>query len=421
MEHSRVQAPPDWANLPYDILDSIMEKLVPSLSNYVRFCTVCKPWNLAITNNPELLRKFLKDRFPVPRLIIPSKGNTEERLGFYNVIEERKYDMELELPFRNTTRAFCGSSHGWLAMFDAKTFVITLINPFISESDAITLPPLLKYNHSSVLFIKKVIISDDPYLNPQDYLVIALAKLDNNDKQIAIIRQPGDVEDWIWINNISKGDRITDVIFGNGHIYAVDLSNNIIAVKNLSSFDGTRNSDIKPEIIVSGSGRRPAIMESYIVESSAGDILVVRRIFKSDDCNKHYLTKKFMVYKLVEDGTEPKLVKVNSLGDDALFLGGNFSMSVGVTRYFPAGCQPNSIYFTDDYNFIWFLGSESATLSKPYDMGVFKLEMNGAMKRFYDPEPDHSIYSDKLFPIWILPILDKNQVKGWKGKYSSKP
>ncbi|XP_022756259.1 probable F-box protein At1g65740 [Durio zibethinus] len=389
MEHSIA----DWANLHDSILVLIVEKLVLPLSNYVRIRTVCKPWNLAISNNTNLLRKTLKDSSPL--LIIPSNGNSEERLGLYNVIEEKKYQMELQLPVKTTTRAFCGSSHGWLAMFDATTLAITLINPF--TSDAITLPLL---NYSGDFFINKVVLSDDPYLNPKEYFVIALVKADDH-TQIAIIRRPGDIERWAWINN-PGGDKITDAIFRNGDIYAVDLSNNIISVKNFSSFDGTRNSAIKSEIIVRGSGSRPAIMKSYIVESSAGDILVIRRIFRFDHYKKHYLTKNCKVYKLVQDGTEAKLVNVESVRDDALFLGGNCSMSVAVTQNFP-GCQPNCIYFTDDYNFICFLGSESARLLKPHDMGRFKLKMNGTMKRFYDP--DHTIYSDKLFPIWILPTL----------------
>lgn len=78
------------------------------------------------------------------------------------------------------------------------------------------------------------------------------------------------------------------------------------------------------------------------MESTKGDLLCVRRFFEGET------SSKFMVCKLVLDddnGFVVGEVEVQSIGDDALFLGDN-SPSVSVLASNYPGCQPNCIYFT---------------------------------------------------------------------------
>lgn len=84
------------------------------------------------------------------------------------------------------------------------------------------------------------------------------------------------------------------------------------------------------------------LVSAYLVESTKGDLLCVRRFFEGET------SSKFMVCKLVledDNGFVVGEVEVQSIGDDALFLGDN-SPSVSVLASNYPGCQPNCIYFT---------------------------------------------------------------------------
>ena len=66
--------------------------------------------------------------------------------------------------------------------------------------------------------------------------------------------------------------------------------------------------------------------KTYLVESSEGDLLRVIRVIEDE---YHYeMTIKFVVYKLVDFCGDSHWAEVNSLGNDALFLGDNHSISV---------------------------------------------------------------------------------------------
>ena len=149
----------------------------------------------------------------------------------------------------------------------------------------------------------------------------------------------------------------------------------------------------------------------YLVESM-GELLLVRRFIgyyvnengdllnEGDlltDEDPHplvcpYRTIEFHVYKACLGGGE-KLEKVESLGDHrALFLGGNESVSVSPREF--AGCEGNSIYFTDDN---WD-GMTADYLYGGHDMGVYSLE-DKAVKSLYELD-DEKVDPP---PFWIVP------------------
>lgn len=74
----------------------------------------------------------------------------------------------------------------------------------------------------------------------------------------------------------------------------------------------------------------------------------------------------FHVYKL--DYSEQKWVEVDNLKNEALFLGGNHSMSLSAQEF--SGFESNSIYFTDD-NWNQMNGDY---LYGGHDFGKFSLE-----------------------------------------------
>ena len=83
-----------------------------------------------------------------------------------------------------------------------------------------------------------------------------------------------------------------------------------------------------------------------------------------EDEYRYGMTIKFMVYKLADFCGDPHWIEMNSLGNDASFLGDNHSILV-VTSDF-VGCQSNSIYFCDDCDDFYYCGG-------PNDIGVFDL------------------------------------------------
>ncbi|KAI5352997.1 hypothetical protein L3X38_005889 [Prunus dulcis] len=93
----------------------------------------------------------------------------------------------------------------------------------------------------------------------------------------------------------------------------------------------------------------------------------------SSSSRGEYISTHFMVFKVPPFNDEEcesyeigKYVELESLGDEALFVGDNYSVSVLASKF--GGCQPNCIYFTDDsINF-----RQNAYIA--CDMGIFNLE-----------------------------------------------
>ncbi|KAF3664903.1 putative serine/threonine-protein kinase ATM-like [Capsicum annuum] len=148
--------------------------------------------------------------------------------------------------------------------------------------------------------------------------------------------------------------------------------------------------------------------ECYILESMGSLLVIVRYGVKlrepttredrykftltpiDDDNDEIYGTTRFGVF--VVDLAAGKLTETEELGDRALFLGANASISIQASQ-FPS-LKPNHIYYTDDF---WesYLGYEEGG---SLDMGVYNLA-NGSFEPHYigvsrsqvcPPNLDHS-------------------------------
>ncbi|KAK9278185.1 hypothetical protein L1049_027745 [Liquidambar formosana] len=138
--------------------------------------------------------------------------------------------------------------------------------------------------------------------------------------------------------------------------------------------------------------------KAYLVESSAGDLLMVQRFLKQKDHEIQLLTSGFKIFKL-QHSTATAIagwIEIKSLGDDALFLGDNHSLCISVANV--TGCKSNSIYYTDDYD-----DATTYEAFGPRDMGVFNLE-DASFGLHYKLDP-----SQKHMPpaLWIVPTLPK--------------
>ncbi|GMN44601.1 hypothetical protein TIFTF001_013807 [Ficus carica] len=102
-------------------------------------------------------------------------------------------------------------------------------------------------------------------------------------------------------------------------------------------------------------------------------------------------TKKFRVFKLSVDGPRRSWVETKNLGDIALFLGENSSISVLASNI--AGCQGNCIYFSP------IRAGFSTPIYEPKDMGVYNLESGTITSFAIDPEIIAKFYTRS--PIWV--------------------
>ncbi|XP_034710582.1 putative F-box protein At5g55150 [Vitis riparia] len=98
--------------------------------------------------------------------------------------------------------------------------------------------------------------------------------------------------------------------------------------------------------------------------------------------------------QLADNGGNVGWVKKKDLGDAALFLGDNHSISVRASDF--TGCEPNSIYFADkEDETVWCYPGY------PFDMGVYNLK-HKSITRDYQLNPSQRSMPP---PIWILPTF----------------
>jgi hypothetical protein len=117
---------------------------------------------------------------------------------------------------------------------------------------------------------------------------------------------------------------------------------------------------------------------------------------RKDINDKPYVTIRFKVQKLercTQEGSEFKYkwVKVDSLGDQILFVGDSSSLSLTASSL--NGIKPNCINFTDDdlYLFSWTHNGGGS------DMGVFSME-DATIKPHYSCR-SHSFFCS---PLWYI-------------------
>ncbi|KAK7824440.1 putative f-box protein [Quercus suber] len=105
-----------------------------------------------------------------------------------------------------------------------------------------------------------------------------------------------------------------------------------------------------------------------------------------EDCIQKYLVESSGdLFK-----NEYDWVNVDSLGDQALFVGDNSSMSLSASSF--NGCKANCIYFTDDNDY--YLNSLNGG---GYDMGVFSME-DETIKQHYEGKSLSSFAP----PVWYI-------------------
>lgn len=372
----------DWAFLDSLALNMILEKLIEPIDR-IWFGSVCKNWHTIAKLNHHYNIQFRSNR--VPMLMIPSEKRAEKR-NLYSVVANRVYPLELTM--LNKKKSF-GSSYGWLAIVDAFDIII-LVNPF-KDVRPIILPWIdMKYKYSD-FNIHKVTLSEDPIASPDDYAVAAIYTTRGC---LAFIKA-GQVS-WTYTRDRHNLGFI-DVTFYKGLVYAVDRWKNIVSFNLCYSSNSFER--IIPNVLLQVSFDEIYSPLTYLVKSLEGELWMVRRFILRED-NRNKGTKSFHVFKLELDDKDERFIrflKLESLGDNILFVGGGDSMSMSAA-YFSNYLEKDSIYYTDNY---------SNNERHPYPQGPFDLGIyNVKHQKFGVHCPYKSYFKGMAPPIWVVPSFE---------------
>jgi hypothetical protein len=110
---------------------------------------------------------------------------------------------------------------------------------------------------------------------------------------------------------------------------------------------------------------------TYLVKSLEGELWMVRR-FVSIENRRNKGTRSLHVFKLELNDKGEKLMsllKLESLGDNVLFVGNNDPLSVSAS-YFSKHLQKDSIYYSDNYS-----DDEPVPYPEgPFDLGIYNVK-----------------------------------------------
>lgn len=177
-------------------------------------------------------------------------------------------------------------------------------------------------------------------------MVVAIYSMCND---LAYIK-PGRDKHWTHI----KGVLYSDAIYHQGRFYVLDNYSGVLYL------DVRDYSKPKGKLVVVNRTARKHPFKAYIVVLSTGkDLLLVERFLKKKGRPARWVTSSFKIFKLgflggsgggsSSGGNQQfakEWVEINSLGDEALFLGDNYSLSVTASNF--PGCQANCVCYTDD-------------------------------------------------------------------------
>ena len=183
-----------------------------------------------------------------------------------------------------------------------------------------------------------------------------------------------------------------DAVHHNGSFYAVSKGG-IIAVCDVEA-------SFPPRVSIIQTSPFQFAGDIHYAVFSGEDMLLVSRIleleFDDDDAggesNLVYRTAGFDVFKMNWDAL--RWQKIETLGDRALFIGGNSSLSLSAAS---VGCLGDCIYFTDDYSDFNYDDA-----CGKHDLGIFRLWDQGIEPLPCYPRNSYSRLGWPL-PIWVSP------------------
>ncbi|KAK3018341.1 hypothetical protein RJ639_004753 [Escallonia herrerae] len=195
---------------------------------------------------------------------------------------------------------------------------------------------------------------------------------------------------------------LCDIMFHKGNIYAITRDAKLYVCDIIGDGISWRRVQTQPFKL---KLKRNSAYFVHMVESR-GELLMVVRLF-TETHPVVLRTNRFIIFRMVLDqesrcDQHPKWVRVESLGDQALFLGRNHSQSVSVSD--SLNFQENCIYYADqDYPVCY--GPSNKDLFRYGDWGALKLD-GSRVENFGQNEPSFlpsNYHRHRYTPLWIRP------------------
>lgn len=363
----------NWPQLPKELLEMISDQLT-GLDDHVRFRAVCRSW--------ASIRPPSRVPHQMPWLLHPCNQDTDTR-SFVSISENKFYRFSSP---EFLGKRCCGSSYGWLALLDG-TPEILLFNPLTEEKillpNLTSLPEVLEFHkkgkeylyqdilgeHHTIdmdimknFFIQRIALSGDPTLVNQNSWAAMCYDLRAN--RLAFCK----VHDKSWTVLQDQPSRYVDFLIHKEQLYAVDFTGRVI-ICDLSSPENLVI--VQPES-VSGPRRR------YLVELRGALLMICAPmdnvvnlpeeeeenfyealldsdysvIYDPEDGGRgpvhmQYKNRALWFHIFELDEVEQRFVKVNNLGNYALFLSKNYSVSLLASEV--PRCRGNCIYYLDGF------------------------------------------------------------------------
>ncbi|KAJ0248658.1 F-box domain-containing protein [Hirschfeldia incana] len=360
--------PGRWSDLPVDILGSLLERL--SFIDFHRAKTVCSNWYLC---SKQTLGP--KDRSPL-LLLSPEEGGCL----LYNPEEDRVY-----VPRRDFSGCrFLGNSGKWFLVADSQSNLY-IVDVFSDEK--IDLPRLELVSDEGCVHNLEPLGDDGDFVEnlvggnfngsrkpaedlrgrvwvdekTGDYVVVC--RFDRCD-YMRFCKKGDDryreIQTRVGVTVMLKGQADMVLSGYNLYVFTPRCSLRQIDLSGKDGFEDVTKQPMytwyKPYPSAEEEERMRAykyISESYnIAVTRSGEVLLVHN-YTYESTTTFEKHRMFRVYKRqlknLEDPEtyKPRLVEVDSLGDEALFL----DLGITVPADTTLGIEPNSIYFTRDDRF----------------------------------------------------------------------
>ncbi|XP_078163347.1 putative F-box protein At5g55150 [Carex rostrata] len=328
----------DWPNLLQDLLDEIMKKMC--YADFATFGAVCKSWRLLYVNRFCCLPRNIP--LGVPVLFFNAyKPNSNSR-KFVKISGELESEEILMSDAAN--KWVCGSSWGWLVLSDKYGTDVILLNPFTrrvirlpSFDTSETINDVYRDGYS---YITKAVLSTNPAISQQDCIIMAIIAFR---RKLSYCR----IGDKRWTNVECGLHSLRDVIYYKGKFHVI---NNWGVLMSCDIMD--RNSTKIVSMLTPIDSYFYYCNRKYLVIASGRLLLVSRKwefrfeVYSLNKLNSSLVQSKFPSLQ-IPDKVEVwhEWVKVDSIGDELLFIGNNSSFALPTRRHWG---KANCIYFTED-------------------------------------------------------------------------
>ncbi|KAF7150890.1 hypothetical protein RHSIM_Rhsim02G0229800 [Rhododendron simsii] len=329
----------NWTELPQDLL-ILIAKRVDFLEDFFRFSRVCRSWqSVAVEENFQGFEQL-------PWLMLAQEK--EEETNHVLIVSAAEGNLIGKLMLPEAKGKQCFESLGWLITV-SETGDMNLLDPLSRVQ--IPLPHISFPKTSNFLRIRKAALTSCPSPSSKDNY--GLMVIYEGFKSLCFWKSG----EKAWTKIETSGYFFMDITYYKGKFYSLSHEGTIF-VCDVWGRDPTVASIVGQILTdIDHPGKHP-----YLVESE-GELLIV--VGEGNYYRADYGTKEFRVFK-VDLKDLACAEELHSLGDNALFVGHNSSISVRASNF--QGIRPNCIYYMVDY----FYKGGSRFSDK--DTGIYNME-----------------------------------------------